>query len=74
MLLPDVDPQLLQVGEWVNVIGYVQGKHDTQSLKLEMGDVPVQAVLLWSAGAVDIAEYERVVSRRIQQSQSMNDI
>ncbi|KAF1808414.1 hypothetical protein P152DRAFT_385522, partial [Eremomyces bilateralis CBS 781.70] len=57
-LLPDISPQLLQVGEWVNVIGYVQENPGNTSFKPEPQHVPIQAVMLWSAGAIDIAEYE----------------
>ena len=51
-----------QVGEWVNVIGYVVEKA-VDGTKQEIG-VRVQALMLWSAGAVNIKEYERAVEGR----------
>ena len=55
-----------QVGEWVNVIGYV-GKDDKALKRRKRGEastVRVQAVMLWSAGSVKLGEYEEAVLRR----------
>ncbi len=64
-----------QVGEWVNVMGYVQGvgeqrggkkgarrgmEHEASQGKI----VKVQAVMLWSAGDVRVWEYERALNLR----------
>lgn len=68
-----------QVGEWVNVIGYVAaaansssvgmagtGKGETRGREDGVGriSVRVQAILLWSASSVKIGEYERVLTER----------
>ena len=48
------------VGEWVNVVGYITdilGRQETVK-------VHVQAVMLWSAGAIRLEEYERAVRER----------
>ena len=61
-----------QVGEWVNVIGYVQveedGRRGARKKKVQREEqgqtVKVQAVVLWSAGSVKLAEYEKSVAMR----------
>ncbi|KAL8862678.1 MAG: hypothetical protein Q9178_001176 [Gyalolechia marmorata] len=64
-----------QVGEWVNVMGYVQGvgkqnggkkgarrgmEHETSQGEI----VKVQAVMLWSAGGLKVWEYENALDMR----------
>ncbi|KAL8763081.1 MAG: hypothetical protein Q9184_001041 [Pyrenodesmia sp. 2 TL-2023] len=73
-----------QVGEWVNVLGYVQGLVDNDGairrvvgrvgaglrdmnkhkVERQIGIVGVQAVMLWSAGGVRLADYEKAVEMR----------
>ncbi|KAL8693580.1 MAG: hypothetical protein Q9218_001622 [Villophora microphyllina] len=62
-----------QVGEWLNVIGYVQaedgtGKRDRRDMGGQVGFrgnvAKVQAVMLWSAGGVRIGEYEKALEMR----------
>lgn len=49
-----------QVGEWINVMGYITVPSSTQHR--DSGDkkttVSVQAIVLWSAGSVKLNEYE----------------
>lgn len=66
------------VGEWVNVIGYVtdpEARSGDCELKTasKNGNGPstdspmmvhVQAVMLWSAGAIRLGEYEKTLSER----------
>ena len=60
-----------QIGEWVNVMGYVEG-HDKGSKpgkervgrRMDVGFAKVQAIMLWSAGSVNLGEYEQAVSER----------
>lgn len=48
------------VGEWVNVVGYITDiRRDREKI-----EVCVQAVMLWSAGAVRVEEYEMAVRER----------
>ncbi|KAL8775096.1 MAG: hypothetical protein Q9209_000575 [Squamulea sp. 1 TL-2023] len=67
----------MQVGEWVNVMGYVQGiegqKAERRGVKYGLGKgvsgdkvVKVQAVMLWSAGGVKVWEYEKALEMRKQ--------
>lgn len=56
-----------QIGEWVNVIGTV-GESATGSgeegRKSKSKEVRIQAVMLWSAGGVKLADYEKAVEGR----------
>ncbi|KAH0536736.1 hypothetical protein FGG08_006408 [Glutinoglossum americanum] len=74
--LSALKPTDTQFGEWVNVIGYVT---DGSSLAGSSGgdkrgelksraraSANVQAVMLWSAGAIDVGEYERVLEDRLE--------
>ena len=59
---PTIKSTDTQVGEWVNVMGYV-GEKIAGATKREIG-VRVQALMLWSAGALIIKDYERAVQGR----------
>lgn len=70
LLLSTLKPTDTQVGEWVNVIGYVtsepvftiRAKHRSEASK--RATASVQAVMLWSAGSIKLGDYERVLSER----------
>jgi hypothetical protein len=46
----------MDVGTWINVIGYVERRKDK--------GVFVQAVAVWDAGNVDLKAYEKAVEKR----------
>ncbi|KAG5928297.1 hypothetical protein E4U42_000915 [Claviceps africana] len=48
LVLETMKPGMTDVGEWVNVVGYVE-------------DGRVQALMIWSTGPLDVGEYERAV-------------
>lgn len=50
--------ELTQVGAWVNVIGYVRNAVDVLQ---GSSSASVDAVLIWSAGAIRLDEYESAV-------------
>ncbi|OHW97058.1 Ten1 domain-containing protein [Colletotrichum incanum] len=61
LLLGTIKLDQTQIGEWVNVVGYVtplppgmRAKRTTREAK----KVAVQALLLWSAGPLDLQRYE----------------
>ena len=60
------------VGEWVNVLGYVtSGNASSGGLQRggsarSMMVVDVQAIMIWSAGAVRVGEYEEAVKARLR--------
>lgn len=83
LLLSTLQTTDTQVGEWVNVIGYVEstnGACDARRQQLHgesaqqqggkeaarrtRGVYRVQAIMLWSAGAVRITDYERALEER----------
>lgn len=75
-ILENLNHELLQVGSWVNLMGYVRAtpksaKHDSKSSK--DGDdsrsssraVHVEATMMWSAGAIKLDKY-RTAAREYQ--------
>ena len=82
LLLDNMKSNDTAVGQWVNVIGYVEAKPVLVNAKgmdnqmsnrgqagMEMQGAKavarVQAVMLWSAGGIKLAEYERTLAARI---------
>jgi hypothetical protein len=63
-VLDALNIELTQVGAWVNVVGYVRSAGDvgTDSHK---SSCSVDAVVIWSAGAIKLDEYE-VAVRELQ--------
>jgi hypothetical protein len=60
---------VLQVGAWVNVVGYVMnGKSVAEAEEVDARDdsvmVKVQAIMLWDAVAIDLEQYEQAVQAR----------
>lgn len=47
-----------QIGEWVNVMGYVTTQRSKQASQ-ETPLVGVQGIMLWSSGPFDLQAYER---------------
>lgn len=69
----------LQVGSWVNVIGYVtpaaagaaktytvpaQAERRSKQDAAARRNVTMQAIMLWSAGAINLDEYEKALQMR----------
>jgi hypothetical protein len=55
-LLGDIKRHEVDVGTWLNVIGYVERRKEK--------GVFVQAVAVWDAGNVDLGAYEKAVEKR----------
>lgn len=53
----------LEVGAWVNVVGYVQKSRGKGTGSVR---VLVQAVTVWSAVAVRLGEYEKALAGRLE--------
>ncbi|RLL93950.1 hypothetical protein CFD26_102166 [Aspergillus turcosus] len=73
-VLESVTAEELRVGAWVNVVGYVRSwgsdsdgdDHDALR-KLRMSSpVYVEAVMVFSAGVVELGEYERVLREALE--------
>lgn len=55
-VLERIKRQELDVGSWINVMGYVERRKEK--------GVFVQAVAIWDAGNVDLIAYEKAVVKR----------
>lgn len=55
-VLQSLNHHLVDVGTWLNVIGYVQRRKDE--------GVFVQAVVVWDAGNVDLDAYTAAIEKR----------
>ena len=87
VILESLKREDLEVGAWVNVVGYVeellkdgkrqQGQEQGKAILVKKNGnsaregprammVRVHAVMLWSAGAVKIGEYEKVLEARLK--------
>ncbi|QSZ31703.1 hypothetical protein DSL72_001270 [Monilinia vaccinii-corymbosi] len=50
-----------RIGEWVNILGYIvdlDGQQDTKD-RLPGTEISIRAIVLWSAGAIQLDAYER---------------
>lgn len=81
LLLDNMKHNNTAVGEWVNIIGYLNEKpvkveeekndsqmcsrwHAGKEMRRAKAAAMVQAVMLWSAGGIMLAEYERTLAAR----------
>jgi hypothetical protein len=65
-VLDALNVETSQVGAWVNIIGYL--RHDSGSQPMPKARVSiVDAVLIWSAGAIKLNDYEAAV-RALQEN------
>lgn len=67
LLLSTLTATDTQRGEWVNVMGYIEDK----ILGFKRGDggpgevrIRIQAILLWSAGSINLGEYEQILAEK----------
>ncbi len=61
LVLESLGSEQTRVGEWVNVIGYITDAAplaDSREPTRVSSRVHAQAVLLWSAGPLDVGRYE----------------
>ena len=78
LLLENLKREDLVVGAWVNVVGYVEEvinkRENAKHMNGNMGQggisrvdlLKVQAIMLWSAGGINIGEYERALTERLE--------
>lgn len=55
-VMESMKPGQVDVGSWLNVIGYVQDKKEH--------GIFVQAITIWSAGNVELDTYVRAIEKR----------
>ena len=77
LLLENLKREDIAVGAWVNIVGYVEEvmnkREKAKDLHGNTGQggnprvdlVKVQAIMLWSAGAIKVGEYERALTQRL---------
>ncbi|GIK02521.1 hypothetical protein Aspvir_006577 [Aspergillus viridinutans] len=71
-VLEAVTAEELRVGAWVNVVGYVRSwgsdcnDHDILRKPRMSSPVYVEAVMVFSAGVVELGEYERVLREALE--------
>jgi hypothetical protein len=56
ILLESIKRNELEIGSWVNVIGYVERTKDK--------GISVQAIAVWDAGNIDLNAYESAIDAR----------
>ncbi|KAK4449185.1 CST complex subunit Ten1 [Podospora aff. communis PSN243] len=65
LVLERLGQQQTRIGEWVNVIGYITSIHPSTDRRKPQGHgdpmVRVQALIIWSAGSLDVQRYETSV-------------
>lgn len=84
LLLESLKNTDTRLGEWLNVVGYIEpalersesvgsnGRGSDRSVRVENQNgttARVQAVMMWSASSVKLAEYERTLAERIEAEQ-----
>lgn len=60
-VLEDVKAEDFRVGAWLNVLGYVRERDDDNRKGSARSSIYVEAVMVFSAGAVRVGEYERIL-------------
>ncbi len=59
LLVTSIKSHETQIGEWVNVMGYITGQQKKQAANRRTSEVSVQAIVLWSAGPFNLQAYEK---------------
>ncbi|TAQ91447.1 hypothetical protein B7494_g181 [Chlorociboria aeruginascens] len=72
LLLSTLKSNETQIGEWVNVIGYIAAQQ-LSSLSEVRSEVAIQAIVLWSAGPLQLDGYERNLDQQ-KEDNSKEDI
>jgi hypothetical protein len=65
LVLRTIGANETRIGEWLNIIGYVQKQLDERKINDEGKFVAVQALLVWSAGSLNVKAYEESLDRQI---------
>lgn len=53
-----------QIGEWVNVMGYITDNQKQNRIIDENSEISVQALVLWSAGPFNRTSYEKSLDQK----------
>jgi hypothetical protein len=74
LLLETLTTEQTRVGEWVNVVGYITSESiatKSKGARRWPKKVHIQALLLWSAGSMDLQRYEKCLS--LDENEDDND-
>ena len=66
LVLANLQDRDISIGAWLNIIGYIQndgGERSRRSRDLD-SRIRIQALLMWSAGAIDTDAYVHVLADR----------
>lgn len=55
------------VGEWVNVMGYIEHEKKPKAL-VNDANVRVQALVLWSSGPFNVEAYQKTLDRAVTEA------
>ncbi|KAK0719722.1 CST complex subunit Ten1 [Lasiosphaeris hirsuta] len=79
-VLERLGAQQTRAGQWLNVIGYITAAPPSTNARISSDHqasivpVSIQAVLIWSAGALDVQRYEAVVETlQVEKSSHSSD-
>jgi hypothetical protein len=64
LLLNGMKSNETRIGEWVNVIGYIQSQQKPDTSENNLSNIPVQAIILWSSGPFNLEGYERSLDQK----------
>jgi hypothetical protein len=68
LLLSTLKSHETQIGEWVNVMGYIERFNKEDPPSINGHEVRVQALVLWSSGPFNLEGYENSLDRKIAES------
>jgi hypothetical protein len=57
-----------RIGEWVNVMGYIERMKKQNNPSSNQSEIRVQALVLWSSGPFNLEGYERSLDRKITEA------
>lgn len=76
LLLAKLNAEHTSIGQWVNVIGYIAVSHSGPTAKIPKQPktsesiVYIQALMLWSAGPLDVNRYEACLADMAKMNES----
>lgn len=72
LLLETIKFSDCQIGSWINVIGYINNSQHYIKSTSKRPVVGVQAIILWSAGPLNIDHYEKTLDLYISKMDTLN--
>lgn len=73
-VLESITPTTIQIGTWLNVVGFISRNEDTEHKDVQAASnkssrpmlkvVTVDAVMIWDAGSIKLDAYEKALEAR----------